>query len=285
MKPVHARKAILLLLLILCLVNLQTGAFAQKIKLEEGTEIRLRLMESITSATAKAGQTINFEVLDNVIVNDVIVVAEGASAWGTIVEAHGKKSLGRGGKLNFRLDYVKAVDGSRVPLRATSNNKGGGKKGATGAVIAASVLFLPVAAPLAFLVKGKNVEVPKGQHITAFVDGDRMVTGKLQVNEDTSETAAPRNAPQVVAYSQPAINSAALGTINVVSTSSGAEIEVDGVFYGNAPAMLKLPAGTHTVSVKHLGYQPWVRTVTITPGSSVTLQANIARSSGRTVRH
>src|SRR5579883_2414668 len=83
---------------------LATSIFSQNrgIKLEEGTPVRLRLMQDINSATAQAGQTLSFEVIDDVKVGSTIVIAEGSQAIGTIVEAEAKKSLGRAGKLAFQ---------------------------------------------------------------------------------------------------------------------------------------------------------------------------------------
>jgi hypothetical protein len=88
-----------------------------KLKVEEGTQVRLRLMQTINSGTVQTGQTISFEVLDDVIINEQVVIKEGAPAWGIVEEAEGKKSFGRGGKLKIRLDYVKAVDSTKIPRR------------------------------------------------------------------------------------------------------------------------------------------------------------------------
>jgi hypothetical protein len=40
------------------------------------------------------------------------------------------------------------------------------------------------------------------------------------------------------------------GTVNVVSDPDGAEIFVDDKFYGDAPATLRLPVGTHSILLK-----------------------------------
>ncbi len=83
MRAANAKRSSVSLLLILCLVGFESVSFAQKVKMEEGTQVRLRLMESISSASAQAGHAVTFEVLDDVKVEDTIVIAEGASAWGT----------------------------------------------------------------------------------------------------------------------------------------------------------------------------------------------------------
>lgn len=296
------------LFVMLSVLSYQTAAFAQiaatlKTKLEEGTQIRLKLMESLHSNTAQAGQTISFEVLDNVKVGEAIVIAEGAPAWGTIVEAEGRKSMGRAGKLAYRLDYVKSVDGSKIPLRATAINQGKGRGDATGVAVAASaILFWPAAPIFLFAMKGKNVEIPRGQHIAAFVDGDRLVAAKgvaetsgelnntvpVALSANMSNTPGVQYAALPVNQTAPVVignNAAALGGVNVTSHPDGAEIEIDGVFYGNTPGIVKLPAGLHTIKITRNGYELYQRSISVAPGSSLTLRAELQPLSRQVVRY
>jgi len=93
-------------------------------------------------------------------------------AWGTVTEAQSKRRMGRGGKLNINIDNVKLVSGEKVALRAIKDVKGGGHQGAiTGAIVATSIVFFP-AAPLFLLVHGKDITIPKGTEITAYINGD-----------------------------------------------------------------------------------------------------------------
>ena len=60
-------------------------------------------------------------------------------------------------------------------LRAVKDEKGGSHTGAmTGAIVATSLVLLP-AAPLFLLVHRKDVAIPKGTPITAFVQGDQTL--------------------------------------------------------------------------------------------------------------
>src|SRR5688500_15831361 len=67
------------------------------------TPVKLRLTETITSKTSKVNDTVPFEVVEDVKIGDVIVIASGAPAWGTVTEAHSKRSFGRSGKLNVNI--------------------------------------------------------------------------------------------------------------------------------------------------------------------------------------
>lgn len=261
---------------------------APQVKLPEGTEVRLKLMQALNSGTVQAGQTISFQVLDEIKVDDVTVIAEGAPAWGTVTEAEGKKTMGRGGKLVLQIDYVKAVDGSKIPLRANAVSQGKGRGAAVGVATTASVLFFWPAAPFFLLMKGKNVEIPRGQHVAAFVDGDRMINAAT-----TAAPPTPATIQRLETSSASAIIPAAIitphtgrnsliatpefGMINVLSEPTGAEIEVDGAYYGNTPGLLKLPAGQHTIIVRSANHGAWNRTLNIGAGSNLTVKAELTK--------
>ena len=134
--------------------------------------MKLRLAENLTSATAKAGDQVPFEVTEEVDVDGVPVIAKGGQALATVTDASPKKSMGRGGKLDVNVDSVRLIDGEKLQLRAVQDNKGGGHVGAmTGAMVATSIVFFP-AAPLFLFIHGKDIVIPQGTEVTAFVQGD-----------------------------------------------------------------------------------------------------------------
>jgi hypothetical protein len=140
--------------------------------LEDGTPVHLVLSENLSSADAVTGQTVEFEVVDDVIVNGFVVIPRGATAWATVTDAEHKKRMGRAGKLDLNVDKVRLADGEKALLRAVKDTKGGGHTGAmVGAMVATSLVIWP-AAPLFLLMHGKDVTIPKGTNISAFVQGD-----------------------------------------------------------------------------------------------------------------
>lgn len=151
----------------------EPAAFAQEsIVLYDSTPVRMRLTRNISSADARVGDNVDFEVLDDIMVGDVVVISRGTAAIGTVTSAQPKRRMGRGGKLDVNIDYVRLTDGQKVALRAVKETQGGGKGGAmTGGIVATSIVFLP-AAPLFLLMKGKDITIPKGTEITAYVNGE-----------------------------------------------------------------------------------------------------------------
>jgi hypothetical protein len=50
--------------------------------LEDGTPVKLRLTRNVSSADARVGETVDFEVLEEIRVGDLLVIPKGGVAWG-----------------------------------------------------------------------------------------------------------------------------------------------------------------------------------------------------------
>lgn len=145
---------------------------AAPLVLEDGTPVKLVLQENLSSANTVTGQTVSFETVEDVMVDGIVVIPKMSTAWATITQAQAKRRMGRGGKLDLNIDKVRLADGEKAMLRAVREGKGGGHAGAmTGAMVATSLVIWP-AAPLFLLMHGKDVTIPKGTEINAFVNGD-----------------------------------------------------------------------------------------------------------------
>jgi hypothetical protein len=153
--------------------------------LHDGTPVRMRLGRNLSSHDAQTGETVDFEVLDDVQVNDRVVIKRGSTAIATVTDAQPKRRMGRGGKLDVNIDYVRLVDGDKVALRAVKDAKGGGHAGAmTGAMVATAIVFWP-AAPLFLLMHGKDINIPKGTEVTAYVNGEiPLSSAKFPVTQE-----------------------------------------------------------------------------------------------------
>ncbi len=85
--------------------------------LAEDTPVRLKLTRTMSSSDAKVDDKVDFEVLEDIKIGDVIVIQHGGMAIATVTEAQPKRRMGRAGKLNMNIDYVQLVSGEKAPLR------------------------------------------------------------------------------------------------------------------------------------------------------------------------
>lgn len=141
--------------------------------LADGTVVKLKLLRDLNSAHIEDEESVEFEVIEDVKVDNVVVIARGAKAEGTIIEAQAARRLGRTGRVGVRLDYAFMANGKRAKLRAISARSDGsrGMQVAENTLIAAQFFF--PAAPFLLLQKGKEVTIPKETLVTAFIDGDQ----------------------------------------------------------------------------------------------------------------
>ena len=140
--------------------------------LAEDTPIRIRLARTMSSRDARIDERVDFEVLEDVKVGSVVVVERGATAIATVTEAHPKRRMGRAGRLNINIDYVRLANGEKVLLRAVKGGSGGNHIAAmTGAMVATSLVFFP-AAPFFLFLHGNDITIPKGTEVTAYVAAD-----------------------------------------------------------------------------------------------------------------
>lgn len=221
--------------------------------LEDGTPVKIRTARTISSADAHTGDTVDFEVLEDVFAKDTLVIPKGGIAWGTVTDAQPKRRMGRGGKLDVNIDSVRLVDGEKVPLRAVKDVKGGGHTGAmTGAMVGTAIVFFP-AAPLFLFMHGKDITIPKGTEITAYINGDtRLEEAKFKPAKPDTVAAAP------------VTTSSAL--MDISSTPSGADIEIDGKFVGSTPSSINVAPGDHDIVVKKTGFTAWQKKVSVSSG-------------------
>ncbi len=243
--------------------------------LEDETPVRLRLNRTISSADAHVGDTVDFEVLDDITLNGTLVIPKGGLAFATVTEAQAKRRMARGGKLDINIDYVKLVSGEKAALRAVKDVKGGGHTGGmVGGMVATSLVFFP-AAPFFLFMHGKDISIPKGTEITAYANGDmKLVIAKFTPNPTPQQVAkASDNDSNAEASS---VKSA---RIQLDSNPSGADIEVDGKFVGNTPSELRITEGDHAVAVKKTGFKDWQRKLSVSAGSTVHLSADLESAS------
>jgi LssY C-terminus len=172
---------------------LSSSLFAQgltpspsRLVIEHGTQVKLQLSQTISSAHAHRNDRLDFVVVQDVVVGGFTVIPTGALAEGTIIGVKGKRPLGMGGDLIIRLDSVELPNGEKVALLARKEFKGRSHtiRMGIGMAITAAV-YLP-AAPVFLLTRGRESTVLKGTEVTAYTKNDAsMDIGELPTARKT----------------------------------------------------------------------------------------------------
>jgi hypothetical protein len=223
---------------------------------------------------------VDFEVAEEVSVNRIVVIPKDSPASGTVVAAHKKRRMGRAGKLDVSIESVQLADGEKATLRAVKESQGGSHTGImAGGMVATSLVVWP-AAPVFLLMHGKDVTIPKGTEVTAYISGEvKLDLAKFQP-VPLVPAAAPIPAAQPVPSASPAAtpnagpaetssvspDQGAAAELEVSSTPDGADIEIDGNFVGSTSSTVGVAAGPHLVSLKKAGFKPWERRITVSSG-------------------
>jgi len=154
-----------------------------QVQIPAGTVIDIEAAEATSSADFDRRNAITFLVSRRVLVNGVLVIDRGAVANARIIKSKPAGSWGRGGTLEFAMENVVAVDGTRVPIRLSNEVKGNNHTTAVAAAaIVTGAIGFPYASPAAMLwslKKGDDAVLEQGTKLTAVVGNNQEVSGLL----------------------------------------------------------------------------------------------------------
>jgi hypothetical protein len=142
----------------------QTATSSHTVLLKEGTEMNLKLRDTITSKTAVEGDLVNLILDKDLKIGEMTIARAGSVAVATVSHAGKAGMLGRPSDLGLRLEYLRANDSS-VRLRGTKGKQGKGKEGTA---VALTVLF----GPIGLIKHGRNAKFEEATPLVAYVDRD-----------------------------------------------------------------------------------------------------------------
>ena len=106
----------------------------------KGVVLKVELTKELTSKKAKVGDAVPLKLVENLIVNDVVVAPAGSEVKGVVTKARKAGGLGRGGKLEFTIVSVKAINGVEIPLQYSQYQHGSNDGGAVAVVAFVSIV-------------------------------------------------------------------------------------------------------------------------------------------------
>ena len=154
-----SRSYVLLALLLMPLL-------AHSAVLTRGTLIPVRLTQNVNGNINQVGETVYFQVLEDIRVNEEIVIRKGTFVNGKVNDAVGRKSMGKAGKLtlvprSLKTESDKTVRFVQDPLSAEGRKR-------TGATVAHVIVW----GPLGLFAKGRAAFIFLDTEYDIEVDDD-----------------------------------------------------------------------------------------------------------------
>ena len=146
-------------------INLEQTAPKNVIK--AGTAIRLRLLQEVSSKTARVGERIYLELMEDIKLDGKTIIPLGTPAYGEVTKVDKKGMFGKSGKVGTRLVALKFND---QEIRITGSLDEAGE-GGTAATVGA-VVVIPIAG---FFVTGKSALLSPGLQTNGFLESDLVI--------------------------------------------------------------------------------------------------------------
>ena len=112
----------------------ERAAAERAVTIPSGTPVTVRLLQAVSSASSRSGESFEAELADPVAVDGHTVFAKSARVRGRVVAARSSGRLKNPGYLRLSLDAIQTVDGKWADIHTSSvsaKGKGHGKRNVT----------------------------------------------------------------------------------------------------------------------------------------------------------
>jgi hypothetical protein len=183
----------------------QASSKSSKVVVPGGTPVTFSVTDTVSSATAKVGDTFQINSTQDIVINGWVVISKGAGGQAEVVKVDPAGSHGHAGSLGVQLDWVYAVDGNKIKLTSQPKNQQG--QGSSGASSTTTVVSYVLLGPLGLFahnfVKGHDVELNSdnttAHPLSAYVDNSvYIVSQQRAMTEPGFAPAAPEATAQPV---------------------------------------------------------------------------------------
>jgi len=148
-----------------------------------GTLVQVRFLSTLSSKDNTAGETFNFQIAENVFLDNKLVIPANSLGVGEITEAKKATILSRPGKLEIEFKSISALDGTYLSLiigeEAQKENERIAIAVGVG-ILGLIILSNPVGLIAGALIPGKNVKIEEGTEIFLQVKEDTTVIALVQ---------------------------------------------------------------------------------------------------------
>lgn len=155
----------------------------EEVVIPAGTLVPIRFLSTLSSKNNKAGETFNFQIAENVFLDNKLIIPANYEGVGEITKAKKATILSRPGKLEIEFKSVSALDGTSLSLilgeKAEEENKR--LYVAVGAgILGFIILSNPIGLVFGALIPGKNVKIEEGSEMFLQVKEDTTVIALVQ---------------------------------------------------------------------------------------------------------
>ena len=153
------------------------------------TLIKIALVTPVNAKDLKVGDTIEYQVADDVFVGDTLVFTKGSRGEGTVTKVRQARNFGRNAQVEIDFKSTKALDGTYVTTYIGEEAKKEMEHlaMAAGASLAGIAVLGPIGVVAGAFVRGKNVDHPAGTELYIQTKDETTLYGV----QTTYDSAAP----------------------------------------------------------------------------------------------
>ncbi len=169
-------RSITMTALLLCSLVLAPTLEAAQVIIQQGTLVRIKLEQTISTKTSRTGEMVNFSTSEPITVGQKVVAKKGSFVQAQLEKVRGPGRFGKNGSLKIRYLFIKAANGKQIPItlgeRAAKTNESMGF--AAGASAAGYMILGPVGLLGGAFVKGQHITIPAGTELMVEVARDTV---------------------------------------------------------------------------------------------------------------
>ncbi|MDQ6769798.1 MAG: hypothetical protein M3Z54_07415 [Gemmatimonadota bacterium] len=133
-----------------------------------GTPLTVAIDQDLSSASVNQGEPVAFHLTSDYSEFGHVLIPQGTAVQGTVAHVARRSAGGNPGAMTIQVTSVRAVDGTKIPLRGTTKTVGKGRQSQAAAL---GLLTLGIGATK----KGLSANISSGTEYTVFTDSKRTV--------------------------------------------------------------------------------------------------------------